>query len=67
MEARGVFKKLTRREYALIACGAGAAVLAGLPLALMLFGTAWRPGARPAEPFGAVAGAGTTAPQPARS
>jgi Ca-activated chloride channel family protein len=38
------FEKLTRREYALIACGAGATVLAFLPLLLRHFGTAWRPG-----------------------
>ncbi len=38
------FEKLTRREYALIACGLGAAVLALLPLALHLAGTRWQPG-----------------------
>ena len=36
--------RLTRREYALIACGLGAAVLAFLPLLLRRFGTGWRPG-----------------------
>jgi Ca-activated chloride channel family protein len=40
----GPLEKLTRREYALIACGVGAAVLALLPLALHFFGTRWRPG-----------------------
>ena len=40
------FEKLTRREYALIACGVGAAVYALLPLLLHYFGTAWKPGAR---------------------
>ena len=35
---------LTRREYALIACAAGAALYALLPLLLTLFGTRWRPG-----------------------
>jgi len=38
------FERLTRREYALIACAAGAAVLALLPLFLHFFGTRWRPG-----------------------
>jgi Ca-activated chloride channel homolog len=38
--------RLTRREYALIACGAGAAVLAFLPLLLRNFGTTFRPGVR---------------------
>jgi Ca-activated chloride channel homolog len=35
---------LTRREYALMACAAGAAVLALLPVLLHRFGTSWRPG-----------------------
>lgn len=38
------FQRLGRREYALMACIAGAAVLALLPLALHLAGTRWRPG-----------------------
>jgi Ca-activated chloride channel family protein len=42
----GAFSQLTRREYALMACGAGATTFALLPLALFLFGTAWRPGVR---------------------
>ena len=37
-------ERLTRREYALIACGLGACIFAFLPLALQLFGTAWTPG-----------------------
>jgi Ca-activated chloride channel family protein len=40
----GVFERLTRREYALICCGLGAAVLALLPLALHYAGTRWTPG-----------------------
>lgn len=36
--------RLTRREYALIACALGAFILAFLPLSLQLFGTAWTPG-----------------------
>ncbi len=40
-------EKLTAREYALIALGAGAAVLALLPAALLLLGTGWEPGRRP--------------------
>jgi len=37
--------RLTRREYALIACVLGALIVALLPLALQRFGTAWAPGA----------------------
>lgn len=44
--SQSVWKRLTRREYALIACAAGAAVLAFLPLLLHLLGTSWRPGVR---------------------
>lgn len=36
--------RLTRREYALIACGLGGLILALLPLALQQFGVAWVPG-----------------------
>ena len=36
--------RLTRREYALIACGLGGLILALLPLALQRFGVAWVPG-----------------------
>jgi len=39
-----VFEQLSRREYALLATGAGALVLALLPLLLHFFGTSWRPG-----------------------
>lgn len=47
-EEETVFERLTRREYALIALSVGAALLALLPLLLHAFGTAWRPGVRPA-------------------
>jgi Ca-activated chloride channel family protein len=43
-EREDVFERLTRREYALIAAGAGCALLALLPLLLHFFGTSWRPG-----------------------
>jgi Ca-activated chloride channel family protein len=43
---RSTLEKLTRREYALIAVGTGAGVLALLPLLLYLFGTPWKPGVR---------------------
>lgn len=38
--------RLSRREYALLACGAGAGLLAFLPLLLHAFGTRWQPGVR---------------------
>lgn len=41
---QSAFDRLTRREYALIACGLGATVLAMLPVLLHAFGTRWRPG-----------------------
>ncbi|MBI1851786.1 MAG: VWA domain-containing protein [Planctomycetes bacterium] len=44
IEDESVWEKLTRREYALIACALSALVLALLPLLLNLFGTRWRPG-----------------------
>lgn len=44
------FEKLTRREYALMACGLGAAVLALLPVLLHYFGTTWTPGANRRNP-----------------
>jgi len=44
-EEDDVFERLTRREYALIACAAGAAILAFLPFLLQAFGTNWKPGA----------------------
>jgi Ca-activated chloride channel family protein len=45
-DERDVFQKLTRREYALIAIGTGATILALLPFLLHWLGTRWRPGAR---------------------
>ncbi len=47
LEDENVFERLTRREYALIACVAGALFLSLLPLLLHWFGTAWRPGVAP--------------------
>ncbi len=44
-EDEEVFEQLTRREYALIACAASAAILTLLPILLQAFGTRWRPGA----------------------
>jgi Ca-activated chloride channel homolog len=41
---KSFFEKLTRREYALLACGIGSSVLALLPVLLHHFGTRWRPG-----------------------
>jgi hypothetical protein len=38
------FEQLTRREYALLACGLGGTVLALLPMLLHYWGTRWRPG-----------------------
>jgi len=49
IEDEGVFEKLTRREYAMIASLAGAALLALLPVLLHFLGTAWRPGTAPGE------------------
>lgn len=43
-DAKSVFEKLTKREYALAACGIGAVVYALLPVLLHFFGTAWQPG-----------------------
>jgi Ca-activated chloride channel family protein len=45
-EEESVFEKLTRREYALIASGLSALILAGLPFLLHFLGTGWRPGHR---------------------
>jgi hypothetical protein len=36
--------QLTRREYALMVCGLGAAIFALLPVLLNLAGTKWKPG-----------------------
>jgi len=62
LEDLGVIERLTRREYALIAAGLGAALLALLPLLLHFFGTRWRPGTS----LGASAGAARPASSPAR-
>jgi Ca-activated chloride channel family protein len=43
---KSTFEELTRREYALIACGLGASLLASLPILLQYGGTHWRPGVR---------------------
>jgi Ca-activated chloride channel family protein len=43
-DGESILEKLTKREYALIAVGVGATVLALLPLCLYWFGTRWRPG-----------------------
>jgi Ca-activated chloride channel family protein len=45
--SKGTFEKLTKREYALIACGIGASTLALLPVLLHFVGTRWRPGVHP--------------------
>lgn len=52
-ETKSVFEKLSKREFALLACGVGAALLAVLPLLLHYFGTAWRPGVLQTSPSGA--------------
>jgi Ca-activated chloride channel family protein len=54
-------ERLTRREYALIACVAGSGLLAFLPLLLHALGTRWRPGTRPAP----AQGEGSEAPKKA--
>jgi Ca-activated chloride channel family protein len=46
----GFFEKLTLREYALFALGAGSFALALLPWLLHMGGASWRPGFRPAFP-----------------
>lgn len=45
------FEKLTRREYALMSCSLGAAILALFPMLLHYFGTAWKPGANRRKPI----------------
>jgi Ca-activated chloride channel family protein len=45
-EGESILERLTRREYALLACTAGAALLALLPLLLHFLGTRWRPGVK---------------------
>jgi len=44
VSGQGIFEKLTRREYAMIACAVGSLVLALLPFALHWAGTRWSPG-----------------------
>jgi Ca-activated chloride channel family protein len=44
VRGKGLFERLTRREYALLACALGALILALLPYALHHRGTHWRPG-----------------------
>lgn len=51
----GVLERLTRREYALIACALGALLLAALPPLLHAFGTSWRPGSPPRSDVSASA------------
>ncbi len=46
VEEKDVWEKLTRREYALIACALSSLALAVLPLLLHFLGTRWRPGRR---------------------
>ncbi len=46
LEEQSVFQRLSRREYALLACLAGTLAYAVLPLLLAAFGTAFRPGVR---------------------
>jgi Ca-activated chloride channel family protein len=41
---KSLWQRLTLREWAMIACGTGAGVLALLPVLLHYFGTRWRPG-----------------------
>jgi Ca-activated chloride channel family protein len=50
LEEEDVFERLSRREYALIACTTGALVLGFLPWLLHAFGTRWKPGAFPRRP-----------------
>jgi Ca-activated chloride channel family protein len=45
-ERESAFQRLTLREYALLACGLGAAVLALLPVLLHYLGTTWQPGVK---------------------
>ena len=45
-ETKSMLDRLSRREFALIACGIGASLYALLPLLLHYFGTTWRPGLR---------------------
>ncbi len=42
--AQSPLEQLSRREYALLACGLGAAILGLIPLLLQWWGTPWKPG-----------------------
>jgi len=53
---RTTLEKLTKREYALMAIGIGAALLAVIPLLLHLLGTSWRTGVSGRSPRRAKAG-----------
>ena len=44
LESESAFKRLSRREYALIAVGVSVSFLAAMPWLLQAFGTAYRPG-----------------------
>ncbi len=58
IEVQDPLQRLTLREYALLACAAGAFLLVVLPPLLALFGTGWRPGTPPRperSPGGAAA------------
>lgn len=46
IRGKGILERLTRREYALIACALGSFALAMLPYALHHCGSRWRPGKR---------------------
>ena len=48
-QSKSQFERLTRREFALLACAIGGIVFAGLPLMLHLFGTGWKPGTKPSR------------------
>lgn len=47
---KSALERLTKREYALIACATGAGVFGLLPVLLHLAGTSWRPGVRNPTP-----------------
>jgi Ca-activated chloride channel family protein len=54
------FERLSRREYALLACGIGASLLALLPVLLHQFGTRYRPGVPRSPAMREAAGARTS-------